>query len=200
MQLDVSLLLLSCLCYSSVIETLTRCPGNACREEPYCTAGSETPCCERQSDRETESETEGLVRQKSGRHIHSIQGEEDKSSCFSVPEEPSAAWEQWILSNPPPQSGTITKRTLIHFSGQTAEREQRESSVGLIGGKTEARGTSAGEHLQSTNTINTSTRRSRILSSHPRIRPWSRARVGLFQHKVPAHVNTLTSDKTSGVF
>lgn len=109
----------------SVIETLTRCPGNACREEPYCTAGSETPCCERQSDRETESETEGLVRQKSGRHIHSIQGEEDKSSCFSVPEEPSAAWEQWIHSNPPPQSGTITKRTLIHFSGQTAAREQR---------------------------------------------------------------------------
>lgn len=54
------------------------------------------------SDTETESKTEDLERQKSDWHINSIQGEENRSFCFSAAEEPSVAWEPWKCSSLPP--------------------------------------------------------------------------------------------------
>lgn len=98
------------------------------------------------------------------------------------------AWERWKPPSLCP-SGTITKSTLAQVSGRR-RRDREDSDGGLSGGKTEACGTSTGKHLQSHDTVNTSTQHSGFLSSRPRIQPWNRARVASFQHKVPAHVNT----------
>lgn len=96
-------------CCCRVSETLTHCSGSACWEEPYCSTGSEMPCCGRQSD--TDRKAEGSARQKSGRHIHSIQGEESDAPALLFLR--SRAWRgrggnTSVRLCP---SGTITKRT-----------------------------------------------------------------------------------------